>query len=207
MAWIFTQPWPPDQARQESKCFTALTIQIAGRQRGAAGPGASPEKKLLFARAAQSRTAGAHREAPGTIQSAASIQSYGNPKPTLNVTAPLPRTPPHGRRENRGPHFASTPPRARVRRTWDAWTTGASPWRIGSFQPIGRCRTEHDRGAARRREPQAEHASSSQGRNGTIQNAPVTTFDTTAGFAVALSRRKCLERWCPGGDSNPKPID
>ena len=32
-------------------------------------------------------------------------------------------------------------------------------------------------------------------------------FDTTARFAAVCCRRKCLVDWCPGGDSNPKPID
>ena len=46
-----------------------------------------------------------------------------------------------------------------------------------------------------------------QGETKPIQNGPVTILDTTPGVSENLNLHKCLKDWCPGGDSNPKPID
>ena len=57
----------------------------------------------------------------------------------------------------------------------------------------------------RRREEYTE--TKTTGANVRNQDAPGTTFGTTRRLWRGSNLRKLLKKWCPGWDSNPRPID
>ncbi len=101
VAWLLTEPWPPDQARQESKCFAARPAERQARQRDSEIP---PHIR---------RTA---RTGSGRDPECGVCSRRRDPKRSRNVVAPLgPGTAPSLGAKTGSPHFPNTLPRGRPR--------------------------------------------------------------------------------------------